>query len=224
MKISPFHLDRGQAHVGESRLSRVGGRTGTAAAGVDAGIDGGSRGGDGTVRRRLGRQPERAEQAPHGVGLGHRAPDPARAGTARSRISVTCQCQTPPNSTTRRRTSITRPRRKYVRLDRPECVGVRSRDHLLISRLKVRFLHGSPFGARGLEPLALLAFWPSDSAPQGLQVNPVQAPRKRPLLPLSTSRVVQPFHGCLVPHGEPPTIGVHRELDRGVPELPLDIR
>jgi hypothetical protein len=36
---------------------------------VDAGIDGGSRGGDGTVRRRLGRQPERAEQAPHGVGL-----------------------------------------------------------------------------------------------------------------------------------------------------------
>ena len=42
-------------------------------------------GGDGTVRRRLGRQPERAEQAPHGAGLGHRAPDLARAGTARSR-------------------------------------------------------------------------------------------------------------------------------------------
>jgi hypothetical protein len=33
-------------------------------------------------RRRLGRQPERAEQAPHGVGLGHRAHNPARAGTA----------------------------------------------------------------------------------------------------------------------------------------------
>jgi hypothetical protein len=35
-------------------------------------IDGGSRGGDGPGWRRLGRQPERVEQAPHGVGLGHR--------------------------------------------------------------------------------------------------------------------------------------------------------
>jgi hypothetical protein len=47
------------------------GRLGRRRLGVDAGIDGGSRGGDGTMRRRLGRQPERAEQAPHGVGLGH---------------------------------------------------------------------------------------------------------------------------------------------------------
>jgi hypothetical protein len=38
--------------------------------------------GDGGAARRLGRQPERAEQAPHGVGLGHRAHDPPRAGTA----------------------------------------------------------------------------------------------------------------------------------------------
>ena len=29
----------------------------------------------------------------------------------------------------------------------PECVGVRSPNHLLISRLKVRFLHGSPLAA-----------------------------------------------------------------------------
>ena len=43
---------------------------------------GGSGGGDGPPQRRLGRQPERAEQAPHGVGLGHRTHDPARAGTA----------------------------------------------------------------------------------------------------------------------------------------------
>jgi hypothetical protein len=28
----------------------------------------------------------------------------------------------------------------------PECLGVRPRNHLLITRLKVRFLHGSPFG------------------------------------------------------------------------------
>jgi hypothetical protein len=37
-------------------------------------------------------------------------------------------------------------------------VGVRSRNHLSISRLKVRFLHGSPFGARGPEPLAPFGF------------------------------------------------------------------
>ena len=43
------------------------GRLGRRRLGVDAGIDGGSRGGDGTVRRRLGRQRERGEQAPHGV-------------------------------------------------------------------------------------------------------------------------------------------------------------
>jgi hypothetical protein len=35
--------------------------------GVDAGIDGGSRGGAGTGA--AGRPPERARQAPHGVGL-----------------------------------------------------------------------------------------------------------------------------------------------------------
>jgi hypothetical protein len=43
-------------------------------------------------------------------------------------------------------------------LSSPECGGVRSRNHLLISRLKVRFLHGSPFGAGGLGPLAPLYF------------------------------------------------------------------
>jgi hypothetical protein len=58
------------------------GRLGRRRLGVDAGIDDGSRGGDGTVRRRLGRQPERAEQAPHRMGLGHHAEDPPRAGTA----------------------------------------------------------------------------------------------------------------------------------------------
>jgi hypothetical protein len=41
-----------------------------------------SGGGDGPSRRRLGRQPERAEQAPHGLRLGHRVQDPARPGTA----------------------------------------------------------------------------------------------------------------------------------------------
>ena len=35
-------------------------------------------------------------------------------------------------------------------LSSPECVGVRARDHLLISRLKVRFLHGSPTNPRSL--------------------------------------------------------------------------
>jgi hypothetical protein len=34
-------------------------------------------------------------------------------------------------------------------LSSPECVGVRAPNHLLISRLKVRFLHGSPFGRGG---------------------------------------------------------------------------
>jgi hypothetical protein len=52
--------------------------------GVDAGTDGGLRGGDGTVRRRLGRQPERAEHSPHGAGLAHRAHNSARPGTART--------------------------------------------------------------------------------------------------------------------------------------------
>jgi hypothetical protein len=69
---------------------------GTAAAmGVDAGTDGGSRGGDGTVRRRLGRQPERAEQAPHGVGLGHRTEDSPRATAARTNQDLEHPLQAP---------------------------------------------------------------------------------------------------------------------------------
>jgi hypothetical protein len=39
-----------------------------------------------------------------------------------------------------------------IRVSSPECGGVRSRDHLLISRLKVRFLHGSPFGRGAATP------------------------------------------------------------------------
>ena len=39
---------------------------------AEAAIDRGSGGGDGPSRRRLGRQPERAEQAPHGLRLGQR--------------------------------------------------------------------------------------------------------------------------------------------------------
>ena len=103
---------------------------------------------------RLGRQPECAEQAPPGVGLGHRAHDPARAGTARSRISVTCRCQTPPNSSAPRRPIGQAASQEIHALRSPECWGVRFQNHLLISRLKVRFLHGSPFGARGPGPLA----------------------------------------------------------------------
>ena len=37
-------------------------------------------------------------------------------------------------------------------LSSPECGGVRSRNHLLISRLKVRFLHGSPFDRGAATP------------------------------------------------------------------------
>ena len=36
----------------------------------------------GPPRRRLGRQPPRREEPPHRMGLGHRAEDPPRAGTA----------------------------------------------------------------------------------------------------------------------------------------------
>jgi hypothetical protein len=64
------------------------GRLGRWRLGVDAGFDGGSRGSDGTVGRRLGGQPERAEQAPPGVGLGHRAHNPARPGTAGTDIPL----------------------------------------------------------------------------------------------------------------------------------------
>ena len=49
---------------------------------AEAAIDRGSGGGDGPSRRRLGRQPERAEQAPPGLRLGHRVQNPARPGTA----------------------------------------------------------------------------------------------------------------------------------------------
>ena len=78
-QAGPQGPERGDA--GENRLPRVGGQTGTAEAG------GGRRDRRRLTRqcqnvRRLGRQPERAQQAPHGVGLGHRPHDPARAGTA----------------------------------------------------------------------------------------------------------------------------------------------
>ena len=63
--------------AGASRL-----RSATVRREESAGVDGQCAGGDGTVRRQLGRQPERAEQAPDSLGLGHRAHDPARAGTA----------------------------------------------------------------------------------------------------------------------------------------------
>jgi hypothetical protein len=64
---------RTRGDVGENRLPRVGGQIGTAVTWVDARTDGRSRGDDGTVGRRLGGRPERADQAPHGVGLGHAA-------------------------------------------------------------------------------------------------------------------------------------------------------
>jgi hypothetical protein len=43
-----------------------------------------SGGGDGPPRRRLGGEPQRGQEPPHGVRLGHRAHDPTRAGTART--------------------------------------------------------------------------------------------------------------------------------------------
>jgi hypothetical protein len=58
--------------------------------GLDAGTDGGALGGDGTVRRRRDRQPERSEQASHGAGLSHRARNPeskAPEASARSASS-----------------------------------------------------------------------------------------------------------------------------------------
>ena len=57
-----------------------------------------------------------------------------------------------PNSTELHRTqaNIHHAAAQKIRgLSSPECVGVRSRDHLLISRLKVRFLHGSPTKSGG---------------------------------------------------------------------------
>jgi hypothetical protein len=45
-------------------------------------LRGGSGGQDWPPWRRLGGEPERREEPPHRVGLGHRAQDPARAGTA----------------------------------------------------------------------------------------------------------------------------------------------
>ncbi|MDQ3773130.1 MAG: hypothetical protein M3461_01445 [Pseudomonadota bacterium] len=39
---------------------------------------------EGGARRRLSGEPQRRQEPPHRVGLGHRAHDPARAGTART--------------------------------------------------------------------------------------------------------------------------------------------
>ena len=75
-----------------------------------------------------------------------------------------------PNSTELHHTqaNIHRAAAQKIRgLSSPECVGVRPRNHLLISRLKVRFLHGSPldrgaatppdlFLARSLPPIPAL--------------------------------------------------------------------
>jgi hypothetical protein len=62
-----------------------------------------------------------------------------------ARIPVTCQCQTPPNSPAHRPPPVGRPRRKFVRLDRLSA-------WVLVSRLKVRFLHGSPTNPGGYGP------------------------------------------------------------------------
>ena len=56
-------------------------QTGTAAPVVGA-IDRGSGGGGGPPRRRLGRQPQRREEPPHRMGVGHRAEDPPPAPAA----------------------------------------------------------------------------------------------------------------------------------------------
>ena len=60
---------------------RVHEQTGTAAPVVGA-IDRGSGGGSGAPRRRLGRQPQRREEPPHRMGVGHRAEDPPPAPAA----------------------------------------------------------------------------------------------------------------------------------------------
>jgi hypothetical protein len=82
------------------------------------------------------------------LGPGHGRPGAPARYVAR-RIPVTCQCQTPPNSAALRPPSVRRPREKIRATRWPECRGVRFRNHLLISRLKVRFLHGSPFESGG---------------------------------------------------------------------------
>jgi hypothetical protein len=65
------------------------------------------------------------------------------------------RCQAVPNSTElpRTKTNIGRASTKRIRLlGSAECWGVRSWNHLLISRLKARFLHGSPFDWGGAPP------------------------------------------------------------------------
>ena len=112
--------------------------------------------GDGLPRRWLGGQAERREEAPHGVGSPaprtrmrparfHKGgPFTCKATQARFESSVTCQCQTPPKLHHTPANIHHAAMQKIRGLSSPECVGVRSRNHLLISRLKVRFLHGSP--------------------------------------------------------------------------------
>ena len=72
-----------------------------------------------------------------GAGYGGQVPHQARLES-----SVTCQCQTPRLSAPRR-PSVRRPRRTFVRLDCSACWEFSPRT-TSISRLTVRFLHGSP--------------------------------------------------------------------------------
>jgi hypothetical protein len=69
---------------------------------------------------------------------------------------------------------------KNCALRSSECSGGRSRNHLLISRLKVRFLHGSPFRARssgaaaGAAPGILSEFCPSPRSGTGPREDPTR--------------------------------------------------
>jgi hypothetical protein len=99
--------------------------------------------------------------SPAGHSQGGRTLSAQQAGPARARArrfdpcprittegSVTCQC---PNSTELHQTqaNIHHAAAQKIRgLSSPECVGVRFRNHLLICRLKVRFLRGSPTNPR----------------------------------------------------------------------------
>ena len=148
MKISPVHLDRGQAHVGESRLSRVGGRTGTAAAGVDAGIDGGHE----AVTERCGGGWAASPSAPSRRRTAWGSVTAPGSGAGWHSAQQNLGDIPVPTSTELHHTqaNIGQVASQEIRtLRSSECAGVRFQNHLLISRLKVRFLHGSPSKSGG---------------------------------------------------------------------------
>ena len=146
----------------------------------------------GTRTRAAGRRPrpavlaaarrrgERGHEPAHRLGLGLRAEDPDETGQVPQGWAIHMPGDLRPgrifgdmpvpNSTELHHTqaNIDQAASQEIRtLRSSECVGVRFRDHLLISRLKVRFLHGSPFD-RG-------AATPPDSSFRSISCSPFQS-------------------------------------------------